>query len=423
MRTTAARLHGTMDIRLDQIDLPPLQPSEILARVVTNSLCMSDYKAAVQGTVHKRVPKDIAQRPIIIGHEFCGEIVEVGSLWSDLYSRGDRFAIQPALNLPDSMETIGYSFSCLGGNATYVIIPELVIRLGCVLPYDGPGFFLGSLAEPVSCVAGAFHAMFHTTKGSYRHRMGIAEGGSLAILAGAGPMGLIAIDWALHAEHTSSMIVVTDIDGSRLRQARACFPPEQAAREGISLVFIDPNDIADPVGHLREISGGRGFDDVFVMKDVRQLVEQADAILAFDGCLNFFAGPERSDFRACVNFHAVHYGATHVVGTSGGNTDDMREALRLMEEGVINPSVMVTHIGGLQAVPDAVASLPDIPGGKKLIYTHLDFPLIALEDLELHGGGNPLFAQLSQIVFSHGGLWCVEAERYLLEHAPRIDDV
>jgi hypothetical protein len=98
----------------------------------------------------------------------------------------------------------------------------------------------------------------------------------------------------------------------------------------------------------------------------------------------------------------------------------MREALRLMEKNVINPSMLVTHIGGLQAVPDAVTALPDIPGGKKLIYTHLDLPLIALGDLERLGGENSWFTQLSQIMSSHQGMWCVDAERYVLESAPRI---
>ena len=45
---------------------------EILARVVSDSICMSSHKAAKQGADHERVPKDIARNPTIIGHEFCG---------------------------------------------------------------------------------------------------------------------------------------------------------------------------------------------------------------------------------------------------------------------------------------------------------------------------------------------------------------
>ena len=58
---------------------------------------MSSYKATVQGAAHKRVPNDVAKNPIILGHEFCGEIVKVGSKWADKFKAGQRFIIQPAI--------------------------------------------------------------------------------------------------------------------------------------------------------------------------------------------------------------------------------------------------------------------------------------------------------------------------------------
>lgn len=63
------------------------------------------------------------------------------------------------------------------------------METGCLLPYNGDAFFYGSLAEPVSCIVGGFHASYHTTPGSYVHQMGIKKGGDMAILAGVGPMG------------------------------------------------------------------------------------------------------------------------------------------------------------------------------------------------------------------------------------------
>ena len=78
METRCARLHGANDLRVERIDLPKIKDDEILARIITNSVCMSDHKAAEQGAAHKRVPDDVAENPIIMGHEFCGEIIEVG---------------------------------------------------------------------------------------------------------------------------------------------------------------------------------------------------------------------------------------------------------------------------------------------------------------------------------------------------------
>ena len=82
-----------------------------------------------------------------------------------------------------------------------------------------------------------------------------------------------------------------------------------------------------------------------------------------------------------MNFYDVHYNSTHVMGTTGGNTADMIESLELTAAKRINPAVMVTHIGGLDAAAETTLNLPKIPGGKKLIYTHLSMPLTALDEL------------------------------------------
>jgi hypothetical protein len=121
-----------------------------------------------------------------------------------------------------------------------------------------------------------------------------------------------------------------------------------------------------------------------------------------------------------VNFYEIHYLSHHIVGTSGGNTDDMVESIRLMEKKIINPTAMVTHIGGLNAAAETTLNLPKIPGGKKLIYTNIDLELTALDDFEEKGKGDPLYAALARIIARTNGLWSAEAERYLLEHAKPI---
>ena len=62
---------------------------------------MSSHKAAIQGADHKRVPDNVAANPVIIGHEFAGELIEIGSKWADRFKVGDKFSIQPALNYED----------------------------------------------------------------------------------------------------------------------------------------------------------------------------------------------------------------------------------------------------------------------------------------------------------------------------------
>lgn len=421
MKTKAVRLYGKNDLRLEEFELPPIKDDEILARVVSDSICMSSYKAAIQGADHKRVPNDVDKNPIIIGHEFCGEIVEVGKKWKDKFKVGSRFTIQPAINdEKDPYAAPGYSFPYIGGDATYIIIPNVVMEHGCLLNYEGEAFFYGSLAEPMSCIVGAFHASYHTTAGSYVHNMGIKEGGNMAILAGVGPMGLGAIDYAIHCERRPGLLVVTDIDQARLDRAASIYTVEEARKNGVTLKYVNTANIENVPEYLLSFTDGKGYDDVFVFAPVKAVVEQGDKILGKDGCLNFFAGPTNPSFSAEMNFYNVHYNSTHVVGTSGGNTDDMIESLKLMEKGLINPAAMITHVGGLNSVIETTLNLPKIPGGKKLIYTNIEMELTAIADFKEKGKTDPLFAALAEITERHNGLWSAEAEKYLLANAKPI---
>ncbi len=420
MKTKAVRLHGVNDLRLEEFELPAIREDEILARIVTDSICMSSHKLAMQGAAHKRVRHDLSRNPVIVGHEFCGVLVEVGAKWKDRFTPGSRFAIQPALNHRGTLWAPGYSYEYIGGDATHVVIPNEVMEMGCLLDYEADNFFMGSLAEPVSCIVGAYHAQYHAKAGSYVHEMGIVPGGSLALLASVGPMGLGAIDYAIHADRRPSRVVVADIDEARLGRAAALYTREEAARNGVDLVYLDTKGLADPVARFRELNGGALFDDVFVFAPVRPLVELADRLLGQDGCLNFFAGPTDPGFSASLNFYDVHYAAHHLVGTSGGNTDDMKESLAMMAAGRLNPVAMITHVGGLDAVAETTIGLDKIPGGKKLIYTHKRLDLFALADLGRLGEGSPFHAELARLVAAAGGLWCKAAEDYLLDQAPEI---
>ena len=424
MKTKAVRLYGKNDLRLEEFELPPIKDDEILAKVICDSLCMSSYKAAIQGADHKRVPDNVAENPVIIGHEFAGELIEIGSKWADRFKVGDKFSIQPALNYEDGpvgiLSAPGYSYSYIGGDATYVIIPNEVMERNCLLPYHGEGFYPASLAEPLSCVIGAMHANYHLTPGSYVHKMEIVDGGKMAILAGVGPMGMAAINFVLHREdRRPSLLVVTDIDQARLDRAASLYTVEFAASRGIELHYINTSVMQDPVEELRALTNGEGYNDVFVFAPVRSVVEQADAILGFDGCLNFFAGPSDPNFSAMLNFYNVHYAYTHVVGTSGGNNEDMLEALDMMNKG-LDPAGLITHIGGLNAVPEATLHLPEISGGKKLIYTHINMPLTAISDFAELGKTNEVFKELASICDKYKGLWNVEAEAFLLENANKL---
>ena len=418
MNTKAVRIYGVKDLRLEEFELPTMRDDEIEARIVTDSLCMSTYKVSNQGEKHKKLPNDLKNHPVIMGHEFCGMITKVGEKWKHLYKPGDCFVAQPNLGRADTF-SLGYSFPYVGGEATNVVIMNEAIEKGCLLPYKGEGFFEGALVEPLSCIVAGFKANFHLRdRNDYDHTMGIKEGGALAILGGTGPMGFLAIDYAIHNEKRPKHLVVTGRTQSKLDMAKRLYPVEEAAKYGVTLTYVLTADEDDIVEELKALTpDAKGFDDIFLMAAKERLVTQAEQLLAYDGCLNFFAGPADSKFASTINFYNIHYNATHFVGTSGSNTQDMKDAIALIENKTVNVAKIATHIMGLNHVCESILNLPKMPGGKKIVYSGKEFPVT---DVSAFGENNELEKHLKELVDAHDGLWNAEAEQYFLEHAKDI---
>ncbi len=416
MNTTAVRMYGANDLRMETFELPELGEDEVLMKVVSDSLCTSTYKAVKQGSAHKRVPPDIAENPVIVGHEMCGEVVAVGKNAGD-WKEGQKVVIQPALKLENNYDP-GYSYPFIGGAATYVIVPKIVLERGCLLPFEGDSFFKGSLVEALGCIVRGYKGFYHTDYETYIRTDGAKKGGKLAILGGAGPMGIGAVELAV-GYAGCSQVVVTDLSADRLAYAEAKCSVENAAKKGCKLTYLNTSNLEDPVKTLLELSDG-GFDDVFVMVPVPALFTQAEAICGIDGCINFFAGPAVHNLQGSLNLYRVHYDGIHVVGTAGSIPEDTVDTIGLIEKDAVNPGARVSHILGLGAVADAIYAMEKPSGAKKVCYTHLDLPLIAVDELEALGKDNTLYAELGRIVKENGGLWCAEAEAYLLANGPKI---
>lgn len=417
MKTKAVRLYGAMDLRLEAFELPEIKEDEVLLRVVTDSLCASTYKAVKQGSAHKRVPPDISTNPVIVGHEMCGEIVDVGKAIKDQWKVGQKIVIQPALKLESGYDP-GYSYTMIGGSSLYAVVPKIVMERGCMIPFEGDSYFKGSMVESIGCVLRGYKGLYHTDYSNYVRTDGAKKGGRIAILGGAGPMGIGAVELAIGYAGVSQ-VVVTDLNADRLAYAAEKCSPKNAAAHGCDLKYINTSDMQDPVAQLREISDG-GFDDVFVMVPVPALFTMAEAICREDGCVNFFAGPAIHDMQGSLNLYRVHYDGIHVVGTAGSIPEDTVDTLHLIEQQKINPGALVSHILGLNAVIDTLYAMEKPSGAKKVCYNEIDIPLIAIDDLEELGKDNELYAKLAEIVKKNGGLWCAEAEAYLLAHGPRI---
>ncbi|MFT9452616.1 MAG: zinc-binding dehydrogenase [Liquorilactobacillus ghanensis] len=410
VKTTALRLYGKKDLRIDRFELPEISDDEILATVVSDSMCMSSWKLAQEGEEHKKTPSDLVDNPIMIGHEFSGKIVKVGKNWQNKFSAGEDYVIQPNLARDDTPFVPGYSYPNIGGDATYVIIPKEVMELNCLVTFHGSAYYEGSLCEPLSCVIAAFNAQFHLIPHTYDHKMGIKNNGNLLLLGGTGPMGLLAIDYAIHADVKPQTLVVTDLDQDKLDYAKKLYPSDE-----VKMVFINVNhlSIAEQKKVLLKAVGNRGYDDIFSMISVSPIVEMAGQLLNPDGCLNQFAGPVKKDFSANLNFYDVHYNFTHVTGTSGGNAKNEAQAAEMIARGKMNVAKVITHVLGLNAAAETTLNQPEIGGGKKLTYPGKKFDRIELAKVDPN-------SELGIILAKHDGLWSPEAEKWILKTMPNI---
>ena len=111
----------------------------------------------------------------------------------------------------------------------------------------------------------------------------------------------------------------------------------------------------------------------------------------------------------------------HIVANSGGDVKDMSDSVEWIGRGLLHPEVMITHVGGLDGAFPATLDLHKVPGGKRLVYTHVKMPMTAIADFAKLGETDPFYAELAKLCAANNGLWCKAAEDYLLAHAPQIE--
>jgi hypothetical protein len=95
---------------------------------------------------------------------------------------------------------------------------------------------------------------------------------------------------------------------------------------------------------------------------------------------------------------------------------DIKDAITCIENKVVDLAKIATHIMGLNDVCQSILKLPELPGGKKIVYSQKSYPIT---DVQQFPAGE-MEGKLAEIVKKHNGLWSAESERYFLEHCPEI---
>lgn len=331
MKTMKALVYyGPKDIRYEEVPRPAPKPGEVLVRVRAVSICGSDI-AGYRGGNPMRVP------PLIMGHEFSGEIAEIGEGVAGL-KPGDRVGVVTNLfcktcddcrnglsNVCDNRYIIGTTMaagSYNGAMAEYVVAPaEKIVPLA-----DHVSFHEAALAEPLSI-------SLRATK-----QAGDVRGKKVAVF-GAGPIGLLGIACLKGAG--AENIVAVDVIEKRLEKAR-----EMGATHTIHAK-------EDVVKFTRELTGGVGVDCVFDAAGVEATVNSGIEMVRNGGKIILVG---MASAKIGFDLKRVVCKEIGLIG-SYMYTTEMKEGLEIITRGGIDVKKIITSVRPLAEGPGIFAEL------------------------------------------------------------------
>ena len=342
----AARLHSAGTITVDEVERPVAGPGDIVIKVRAASICGTDRRIAANG--HFKLPEGT---PRVLGHEFAGDIVEAGEEVNG-YAVGDRVSVTPNVgcgrctsclvglnNMCPSYEAFGITLD--GGFQEYVLIPRFALERGNVfhLP-DSVDYAEAALVEPLSC---CYNAISKLDVGPE----------TTVLVMGAGPIGACHV--MLSKLYGAAKVIV-----SNNRQARLDFAGSVGADV---LVNLGERELASVV---EQETSGRGVDVALTCVSKPEVQAEAVDLLAMHGRVNFFAGLGKAQ-RVPVDTNRVHYQGLTLTGTTGSSNSDYAASLRLVGQGRLDLSPLVTETFTLDDIEKAMDYAGSGAGMKAMI--------------------------------------------------------
>jgi 2-desacetyl-2-hydroxyethyl bacteriochlorophyllide A dehydrogenase len=351
-------------MELREISVSQPGPRDVLIKVGAVGLCGTDFHI-FDGTANyntdangRRIPFE--EHPQILGHEFCGSVVEIGSAVTDL-KPGDRVVIDQGLNCYSRDEAqlceycaTGDSHQCAryqehgitglqGALAEYIAVPAVnAVRIESDLPVDQ-----AALIEPLGCVIHS-NEMMLKTPGRYRFK---GERPIRSVLiCGAGPAGLLFTQYLRQVIGYQELLIVSEPNDMRRRLA---------AKFGATV--IDPSTV-DLVEAVRDLTHGERIDYLIESAGIAQLFKQIPGLLRKQATVLLYGhGHHGVDLGVLNNVQFLEPVLIAPIGASGGFEGDLRpstyrKSLELLSTGRIDVSTLITHrYHKLDEVPQAFA--------------------------------------------------------------------
>ena len=384
MQALTARGPGFENLAFVEVPTPQPGPDQLLARVDAAGVCTSNLKIISQADKHFYINGwDLKEHPITLGDEGSITLVRIGDNLKSQYQPGQRFAIQPAVavepichreryhNNGEGMHRCGVGYTLGGHLAQYILVQEEVLKGQCMLPLpdDNMPYFAASMAEPISCIYSAQQRNYHIIKenphAERKPQLGLLPGG-VAVVVGAGVMGRMHAEMALRFK--PAVLIVTDLVQERL-DATTKSIAAKAQATGTKLACVTADKFNDTV---KEMSGGRGADDIILAVGVNPVQQNALELLADGGVANLFGGLPKGEHLLQMDAIAVHYREIKFVGSSGGDPSDMTATLQAIYKNEIDPGNYVAAVGSLDNAIDVLKMIKETRiDGKAILYPHI----------------------------------------------------
>ncbi|MFW6108158.1 MAG: zinc-dependent alcohol dehydrogenase family protein [bacterium] len=325
----AVVIENPRTVQTAELARPDPGEGQMLIRVRACGVCGTD--------VHIYKGEYLGDYPVIPGHEFAGEVVEVGPGMT-AFERHDRVAVEPNIhcghcrfcrlgepNFCENWRAIGVTLP--GAMADYVVVPASAAFPIGDLPYEAAVFM-----EPLSCV---LHGM---------EKLAVRYGETVLVI-GAGPIGLLLAQVARASG--AARVVVADRVVSRL---------ELAAE-------LVPDAVADTSGGWEPAAAG-GYDVVIEATGAPAVFEQSIELVRSGGRILVFGVAPREATAEVKPFRIFEKGLQVV--SSYTSVRNSEQALALLRAGRVRVDRLVTHRLPLDGFEEAMDLLADPEGAMKI---------------------------------------------------------
>lgn len=321
---------------LRDVPEPVIRDDEVLIRVRRAGVCGTD----VHIYEWDEWARTRCKPPFVVGHEFAGDVVQVGALVTDV-REGDRVTAEGHI-------VDGRCLLCRTGNAHVCPYTRIigVDRDGCFAKYIAmPSTNVWHLHDSISYDIGGIH----DPMGNAVHSTLTAEiPGANVLITGCGPIGLFAIGICRAAG--AAHVVASDVNAGRLALARKMGAHSTVTPEEVDSV-------------VRSVTDGLGVDVVLEMSGVASAIRQAFALVRVGGRVQMLGLPAREipvDFARDVIFKGIT-----IYGVVGRRMYDTWHLLtRLLRSGEFDPNPVITHRFPLEEADAAIAAIKSGDAGK-----------------------------------------------------------